>query len=90
MTGAEHSILKIVDAAHNGTEGLLTEGDHLLVAAGDLQHGIGPAFPQQHRVCAGNYVAVGIHNAEGTVSGILKLYDYTLKNTVRHFPGLLK
>ena len=71
VTAAENSILKIVGAAHHGTEGLLTKGDHMIIAAGELHHGIGPALAQQYIICAGNHITVGIDNTKYPVGGIL-------------------
>ena len=67
VTGAEHSVLKLVGAAHDGTEGLLGKGDEGLGGAGDLQSSVGPPLTQQGYIGAGYDTTFCIDHAEGAL-----------------------
>ena len=81
VTEAENSILESIGAAENPTEGFLIKG-HRAVCACGANRSLGPALTQHRNIRTGNDAAIGIDNAEDTVCGILKLNNYTLKNTV--------
>ena len=84
IAGAEHGVLEEISSGHHGTEGLLVEGDHMVACSSDPHSSICPTLTLQVGVGAANHITFGIDHAESTLSHILQLNHYTLKNTTGH------